>query len=104
MTHAEFLHETIVEIATELPGFATLNPAIQESLRELADEYFHDEYIPRLQGRVNMPRYEEAMAEKTEADREFIEDQWDLLRSSIIRAQRAAHQHLLEKYALLTAL
>ncbi len=53
--------------------------------------------MPRLEGRINIPRYEEAMHEKTPQDRDFIEDQRAFLRTSIIKAQRAAHQQLLEK-------
>jgi hypothetical protein len=36
MTHAEFLHQAVAEIAEELPGFDDLEPATQQSLRELA--------------------------------------------------------------------
>ena len=103
MTHAEFLHQTIAEIAEELPGFADLAPATQQSLRELGQLYFDEEFIPRLEGIVNIPRYEEAMNERTDADRAFIEDQSAFLRSSIVKAQRAAHQHLIEKYQALRA-
>ena len=46
---------------------------------------------------INIPRYEEAMYEKNEADRAFIADQIGFLRSSIVKAQRAAHRQLLEK-------
>jgi hypothetical protein len=101
MTHAEFLHQTIAEIAEELPGFANLAPATQQSLRELGEHYFDDEFAPRLQGIVNIPRYEEAMHERTERDREFIADQIGFLRTSIVKAQRAAHRHLIEKYRTL---
>lgn len=103
MTHAEYLHQMVAEIAEELPGFSTLAPSVQRTLRELAAEYFEEEFVPRLEGTVNIPRYEEAMNEKTAADREFIEDQADFLRSCIIRAQRAAHSQLLEKFTSLTA-
>jgi hypothetical protein len=103
MTHAEFLHQTIAEIAEELPGFSTLNAETQQSLRELASDYFEDEFIPRLEGIVNIPRYEEAMYETTDQDRAFIEEQAAFLRTSIVKAQRAAHRHLLEKYAAFTA-
>ena len=102
MTHAEYLHQTIIEIAEELPGFAKLDPATQESLRELGEQYFHDEFMPRLEGIINIPRYEEALSEKTAADREFIEDQSVFLRTSVVKAQRAAHRHLLEKYLRLS--
>lgn len=98
----EYLREAVAEIAEELPGFAELDAATQESLRELGEEYFNDEFIPRLEGVINIPRYEEAMAEKTEADREYIADEWDFLRSSIVKAQRAAHRHLLEKFTHLS--
>ena len=98
LTHAEYLREAIAEIAEELPGFDTLRPETQQSLRELGETYFQDEFIPRLEGIINIPRYEEAMFEKTVGDRAFIEDQFDFLRSSIVRAQRAAHQQLLEHY------
>ena len=101
MTHAEFLHQTIAEIAEELPGFAELAPAMQQSLRELGQHYFEDEFGPRLLGIVNIPRYEEAMHEKTEADRTFIADQIGFLRTSIVKAQRAAHRQLIEKYLAL---
>ncbi len=103
MTHAEFLHQAVAEIAEELPGFEHLSPAIQQSLRELAAQYFNDEFVPRLEGMINIPRYEEAIEEKTDSDREFIADQWSFLRSSIVKAQRAAHRHLLEKYSQLGA-
>jgi hypothetical protein len=98
MTHAEFLHQTVAEIAEELPGFDNLDPATQQSLRELGEHYFEDEFVPRLEGIINIPRYEEAMYEKTDGDRAFIADQIGFLRTSIVKAQRAAHRHLLEKY------
>ena len=98
MTHAEFLHQAIAEIAEELPGFDTLDPHRQQSVRALADQYFHDEFIPRLEGMINIPRYERALSEATEEDREFIDDQRDFLRTSIIRAQRAAYTHLKAQY------
>lgn len=101
MTHAEFLHQAIAEIAEELPGFADLAPATQQSLRELGQHYFDDEFEPRLQGIINIPRYEEAMHERTEGDRTFIADQIGFLRTSIVKAQRAAHQQLMEKYQTL---
>ena len=98
MTHAEYLHQVVAEIAEELPGFNNLDPALQQTLRELGAAYFQDEFLPRLEGIINVPRYEEAMYEKTVSDRAFIEDQAGFLRTSIIRAQRAAHLHLIEKY------
>jgi hypothetical protein len=98
MTHAEYLHQVIAEIAEELPGFDEIEPSVQRTLRELATTYFHEEFLPRLEGNVNIPRYEEAMYEKTAADRTFIEEQSAFLRSSIIRAQRAAYQQLVETY------
>ena len=98
MTHADFLAQTIAEIAEEVPGFELLDRRTQQSVRELADEYFHDEYIPRLEGRINIPRYQAAIAEKNQEDREFIADQTGFLRSNIIRAQRAAYSHLVEKF------
>ncbi|HEY4086742.1 MAG TPA: hypothetical protein VGM43_12430 [Bryobacteraceae bacterium] len=101
MTHLEFLRQAIAEIAEELPNFARLNPATQQSLRELGQHYFDEEFTPRLQGIVNIPRYEEAMHERTEGDRAFIADQSGFLRTSIVKAQRAAHRHLLEKYRTL---
>jgi len=97
LTHAEYLHEAIAEIAQELPGFDQFDAETRRSLLELGDQYFHDEFIPRLEGMINIPRYEEAMYEKTEADRAFIADQIGFLRSSIVKAQRAAHRQLLEK-------
>ncbi len=97
MTHAEYLKETIAEIAEEIPGFEEMDRAAQMSLRELADEYFHDEFVPRLEGRINIPRYQAALEEKSEADREYIADQSEFLRSIIVRAQRSAYSHLLEK-------
>src|SRR4051812_19169960 len=100
MTHGEFLAQTIAEIAEEVPGFELMDEATQQSLRELASEYFHEEFVPRLEGRINVPRYEEAIEEKTAADREYIADQADFLRSVIIRAQRAAYSQLLEKLQL----
>lgn len=102
MTHAEFLHEAIAEIAEELPGFEKLEAPAKQSLRELAHQYFQDEFVPRLEGLINIPRYEEAMYEKNESDRAFIEEQRAFLRSSIVKAQRAAYQHLLEKFEELT--
>ncbi len=101
MTHAEFLHQVVAEIAEELPGFDDLDPATQQSLRELGEDYFEDEFVPRLEGIVNIPRYEEAMFEKTDSDRAFIADQIGFLRTSIVKAQRAAHRHLIEKYRTL---
>jgi hypothetical protein len=98
MSHAEYLHEAIAEIAEELPGFEQLDAETQQSLRELGEDYFEAEFVPRLEGIVNIPRYEEAMYEKTESDRAFIEEQRAFLRSSIVKAQRAAHKHLLEKF------
>jgi hypothetical protein len=102
MTHAEYLHQAIAEIAEELPGFDKLDAETRQSLRELAESYFEDEFLPRLEGLVNIPRYEEAMYEKTESDRAFIQDHIGFLRSSIVKAQRAAHRHLMEKYASLS--
>jgi len=101
MTHAEFLHQAVAEIAEELPGFDDLDLATQQSLRELGQDYFDDEFVPRLEGIVNIPRYEEAMHEKTDSDRAFIADQIGFLRTSIVKAQRAAHRHLIEKYRTL---
>ena len=97
MTHQEFLAQTIAEIAEEVPGFELLDEKTQQSVRELANEYFHDEYIPRLEGRINIPRYQAAIGEKSPEDREYIAEQAEFLRSNIIRAQRAAYAHLLEK-------
>lgn len=102
MTHAEYLIQAIAEIAEELPGFDTLDSETQQSLLELGEHYFEDEFGPRLEGIVNIPRYEEAMYEKTERDRAFIEDQIGFLRTSIVKAQRAAHRHLIEKYGSLS--
>jgi hypothetical protein len=101
MTHAEYLRQVVAEIAEELPGFDDLEPATQQSLRELGEHYFGDEFLPRLEGVINLPRYEEAMYEKTDSDRAFIADQIGFLRTSIVKAQRAAHQHLIEKYQTL---
>lgn len=98
MTHAKFLEQTIAEIAEELPGFDQLDRGTQQNLRELADQYFHDEYVPRLEGRINLARYEASLEEKTEQDREYIAEQAAFLRSCIIRAQRSAYSHLLEKF------
>ena len=98
MSHADFLHEAVAEIAEELPGFDRLDAETKQSLRELAQQFFEDEFVPRLEGRVNIPRYEEAMYEKTDGDRAFIDEQRTFLRSSIVKAQRAAYQHLLEKF------
>ncbi len=98
MTHAEYLQEAIAEIAEELPGFDRLNAETQRSLRELGHHYFDDEFVPRLEGRINIPRYEEAMYEKTEQDRAFIQEQIGFLKTTIVKAQRAAHRHLAEKF------
>jgi hypothetical protein len=103
MTHAEFLHQAIAEIAEELPGFDDLDPVTQQSLRELAEQYFEDEFVPRLEGMINIPLYEEAMYEKTDNDRAFIADQAGFLRTSVVKAQRAAHRHLIEKYRTMKA-
>jgi hypothetical protein len=103
MTHAEYLRQAIAEVAEELPGFHGLASETQQSLRELGEHYFEDEFVPRLEGIVNIPRYEEAMYEKTEQDRAFIEEQIGFLRTSIVKAQRAAHRHLVEKYTALIA-
>jgi hypothetical protein len=103
MTHAEFLHRVVAEIAEELPGFDDLDPVTQQSLRELGEHYFEDEFVPRLEGMINIPRYEEAMYEKTDGDRAFIADQIGFLRTSVVKAQRAAHRHLIEKYRMLQA-
>jgi hypothetical protein len=97
MTHAEFIHRIVAEIAEELPGFDNLDPVTRQSLRELGEQYFEDEFVPRLEGMINVPRYEEAMYEKTDSDREFIADQLGFLRTSVVKAQRAAHRHLIEK-------
>ena len=102
MTHAEHLREAIAEIADELPGFDALDRETQRSLRDLGEHYFHSEFVPRLEGLINIPRYEAAMHERTETDREFIRDQIGFLRTSIVRAQSAAHGQLLEKYRGLT--
>jgi len=101
MTHAEFLHQVVAEIAEELPGFGELDPATKQSLRESGEHYFDDEFVPRLEGIINIPRYEEAMYEKTDGDRALIADQIGFLRTSIVKAQRAAHRHLIEKYRTL---
>ena len=37
MTHAEFLHQAVAEIAEELPDFEDLDPATRQSLRELVN-------------------------------------------------------------------
>jgi hypothetical protein len=103
MTHAEFLHQVVAEIAEELPGFDDLDLVTQQSLRELGEHYFEDEFVPRLEGMINIPRYEEAMFEKTDRDRAFIADQIGFLRTSVVKAQRAAHRHLIEKYRTLQA-
>ena len=91
----------VAEIAEELPGFEDLDPATQQSLRELGEHYFNDEFVPRLEGIVNIPRYEAAMYEKTDSDRAFIADQSGFLRTSIVKAQRSAHRQLLELYRTL---
>jgi hypothetical protein len=101
MTHAEYLHQVIAEIAEELPGFDEMEPSVQRTVRELATTYFQEEFVPRLEGNLNIPRYEEAMYEKTAGDRAFIEEQSAFLRSSIVRAQRAAYQQLVETYSRL---
>jgi hypothetical protein len=101
MTHAEFLNQVVAEIAEELPGFDDLDPVTQQSLRELGEHYFEDEFVPRLEGMINIPRYEEAMYERTDSDRAFIADQIGFLRTSVVKAQRAAHRHLIEKYRTL---
>ena len=98
MTHAEFLHQAIAEIAEELPGFEALDPEKQRNLRALAEQYFQDEFVPRLEGLINIPRYERSMFETTPEERAFIEEPRDSLRSSIIRAQRAAYSHLTDQY------
>ena len=104
MTHAEYLHQAIAEIAEELPGFDKLDPETQQTLSELGEQYFEDEFVPRLEGIVNIPRYEEAMYERTEADKAFIADQAAFLKTSIVKAQRAAHRHLMESYNRLSTI
>ena len=98
MTHAEFLHRAIAEIAEEVPGFDDLDPATRQNLRALGQLYFDEEFVPRLEGMINIQRYGQAMHEKTESDRAFIADQIGFLRTSIVKAQRAAHRHLIEKF------
>ncbi len=97
MTHAEFLHDAVAEITEELPNFSSFDPETQQTLRELAETYFQAEFVPRLEGMVNIPLYEEAMYEKTDVHRTFIADQLGYLKSSIVKAQREAHRQLLEK-------
>lgn len=55
MTHAEFLHRAVAEIAEELPGFDDLEPVTQQNLCELGEHYFHDEFVPRLEGSSTFP-------------------------------------------------
>jgi hypothetical protein len=101
MTHAELIQKAILEVAANLPGFHQLDSQTQQILSDVGEEYFRAEFVPRLEGIVNIPRYQTAMHEATEEDRVFIEDQIDFLTASIAKAQSAAHDQLMEKSARL---
>jgi len=99
MTHVEFVRIASLDVASQLPGFDKFDVAIQQILFELGDQYFSDEFLPRLHGRINMPRYEIAKYEKTPVDRLFMDEQREFLHEQIAKAQRAAHDQLIEKLA-----
>jgi hypothetical protein len=101
MTHAEAVQHAIRQVAVTLPGFDDLDSPTQQILIDVGEEYFRAEFVPRLEGMINLPRYETAMYEKTAEDRAFIEDQIEFLTLSIAKAQRAAHEQLLEKSSAL---
>jgi len=103
LTHAEALQHASRQVAATLPGFDELDSPTQQILIDVGEQYFRAEYVPRLEGIVNLPRYETAMHERTPEDRAFVEDQIEFLTLSIAKAQRAAQEQLLEKsYRLLT--
>ena len=97
MTHAEAVQHAIRQVAVTLPGFDKLDSPTQQILLDVGEEYFRAEFVPRLEGIINLPRYETAMYEQTPADRAFIEDQMEFLTISIAKAQQAAREQLLEK-------
>ena len=77
MTHAEFLHQAVVEIAEELPGFDDLYPVTQQSLRESGERYFDEEFVPRLEGIVNIPQDSPvSLAHPSRKDRIFKPDKF----------------------------
>jgi hypothetical protein len=98
MTHGEQLNEAIRSVATSIPGFEQLAVKVQQRLIELGEEYFREEYVPRLVAVINVPRYEESLEERTEVHREFIEDHREFLDISVMKAQRAAQEQLRETY------
>lgn len=97
MTHAEYVRNASREVATKLPGYSDFDPAIQQILLELGEEYFAEEFLPRLNGMINVPRYHVAKYEKTPADRDFIEEQSEYLQTCVEKARNAAYDQLLEK-------
>ena len=101
VTHAETIHQAIRDVAASLPGFDELDSHTQQILLDLGEEYFRAEFVPRLEGMINLPRYEVAMYETTGEDRAYIEDQIEFLTVSIAKAHHAAHEQLLEKSAAL---
>ena len=98
MTHGEQLNAAIRSVATSIPGFDQLPVKVQQRLMELGEEYFREEYVPRLIAVINVPRYEESLEEQTDAHREFIADHREFLDISVMKAQRAAQEQLRETY------
>jgi hypothetical protein len=101
VTHAETVQRASREVAVKLPGFEQLDSKTQQILIDLGEEYFREEFVPRLEGMINLPRYETAMFESTPEDRAYIEDQIVFLTMSVEKAQNAARQQLWEKSRVL---
>jgi len=97
VTHAETVQQASREVAAKLPGFDELDAPTRQILVDVGAEYFQAEFVPRLEGIINLPRYETAMFESTAEDRAFIQDQIEFLTMSINKAQHAARVQLLEK-------
>jgi hypothetical protein len=96
MTHADSIHQAIRDVSGKLPGFDALDSKTQGMLFDVGEEYFRAEFVPRLEGMINIPRYEAAMYEATAEDRAYIEDQIEFLTMIIAKAQSAAHDQLME--------
>ncbi len=98
MTQAEMVAAAMKSVATAIPDFERLSPGVQRQLMELGEEYFREEFVPRLIAVLNVTRYEESMEESTAAQREYIDDHREFLEASIGKAQRAAQDQLRETY------
>lgn len=98
MTHEQLLQGVMQSIAKGVPNFASLPQPVQEGLVELGAKYFREEYWPRLTGRINLDRYEKAMSEKTDEDKAFINENWDLLEDSLRKAKKAAQEELVSTF------